>query len=278
LLTAGILISVEAWAQPEGEVRPEEEVARALAALDAFRNQRLPGDFAFKFDLRHLPRRGRETVYNGQMWGTWNRFGPLTRVRLDAPESEEAPELDFLIQNGVRTGAWSTVRSAEETEVRALHGAALFAPLLNDVVYTPFDLQMPFVFWKRFIYEGETRRKGRPVFAFLMYPPVELEGASERIGSVRIFLDQKFNALVRAEIMDPEGTLKKTFKIVSFKKIQDQWIVKSVDLVDEVMRNKTRFSVVAAALGQNFHPDMFAPESLGKAPEPAITPDAFQFL
>ena len=48
------------------------------------------------------------------------------------------------------------------------------------------------------------------------------------------------------------------------KKIGDQWIVKSVDLRDEATRNKTRFSVTAAALRQTFPSTVLDPLHLSE--------------
>jgi hypothetical protein len=286
LAVGGLLLLLPAYARAETEAAitvekgglefSEEEMTRALAALDGFRDQRLSGDYTFRFDLRHLPRKGTAISYHGQLWGTWNRYGPVTRVRVDPSLTDGGEVVDLLLKSGATPAAWAF--GGEGGVVRSLAGEELYQPLLEGIVYTPFDLQMPFVFWNRFIYEGETRRKGRQVFAYLMYPPDDAGEANGNIGAVRLFLDQKFNALVRAEILDRTGALKKTFKIVSFKKVQNQWIVKSVDLVDEESRNKTRFTVVSAVLNRKFLPRLFSSESLGEGPVDGLEAGDFQYL
>ena len=46
------------------------------------------------------------------------------------------------------------MRTARDGEFDELTGDALREPILPGIVYTPFDLQMPFLYWEDYNYEG----------------------------------------------------------------------------------------------------------------------------
>ena len=134
-----------------------KEGAKRLAA---FRRQRLEGDFCFEFELAHKPRQGRTIPYAGIMWGSWNESGPITRFRVYPVRSKDnesvnsSQEVELIIQNGVTPQAW--MRRNDGSDFELIEGEALFEPIMPILLYSPFDLQMPFVYWKDFIYEGPT--------------------------------------------------------------------------------------------------------------------------
>ena len=70
-------------------------------------------------------------------------------------------------------------------------------------------------------------------------------------------VDEKFKALLKAQTLNRSGKPLKTFKILSFKRIENRTIIKRIDLLDERTRDKTRFSVNAAALGLNLPANYF---------------------
>lgn len=69
---------------------------------------------------------------------------------------------------------------------------------------------------------------------------------------MRVYLDPQYHALVQAEQLGEGERVLKSFRVVSLRKIGENWIVRSVELRDEATRNKTRFFVTAAALGLIF--------------------------
>jgi len=215
----------------------QEKGARILRE---FRHQRLTGDFSFKFELRHMPRRGQDFAYQGQIWGTWNDQGLLSRLQVNS-DDERTPVLSLLTQNGQHPQVWKYVSddpSAPHTETgdmmdqspaRRLNETEIFDPILPGLVYTVFDLQMPFIYWTDYSFEGKGRAKGRNVYTYLMRPPSDLVAKIPELGAVRMSLDAQFKALVKAEVLDHQGKIMKTFKIMSFKKVQGQYILKKVD-------------------------------------------------
>jgi len=237
-----------------------EEGARRL---DDFRRQRLDGDYCFEFELAHKPHDSSRTIrYRGIMWGSWNAFGPVTRFRVfAAPEGRatggNSPGfVELIVQNGTRTAAWYRPSSGDVFQV--LEGASLFEPILPGMLYSPFDLQMPFVYWDDFVYEGPTLvGASRVAQQFLMLPPEGSASAELGIAGVRVGLDEIYNALWRIEVMDTDGEMLSRFAVRSFQKVRDQYIVKRISLTDYPVKDRTTFEVKAAAVGLSLDPGLF---------------------
>jgi hypothetical protein len=236
--------------------------------LEDFRQQGIAGDYYLEFDLRVLPRRGEtRVVTGGRLWGSRNERGPLSRVELPAVEGGQVQRL--LVQSGPRGAVWVASGDAS-TAPGALDPAALFAPLAGTDL-TPFDLQMPFLYWGDFIYEGLAPVRGRPAHVFLFYPPDDIAARKPGLSGVRVFLDTQFGALVQAQQIGVEERVLKSIVVLDLKKVDDQWMVKTIDVRDEATRNKTQFVVTGAALGVDFSGMLFEPVSLAQAitPPPA---------
>jgi hypothetical protein len=239
-----------------------EEGARRLAD---FRQQRLDGDYFFEFELEHKPRRAPTVRYQGIMWGSWNAAGPVTRLRILSAEDESLPSaaklpfVELIIQNGVAPQAW--IRRSQEAAFQRIEGEALFEPLLPGLLYSPFDLQMPFIYWEAFEYEGPSLvGSSRVAQQFLMRPPEDSASARRGISGVRVGLDDIYNALWRIEVFDTKGAMTSRFAVESFKKVQSQYIVKRITLAAYPSRDRTTFEVKAAAVGLSVERDFFDPE------------------
>ena len=242
------------------------EGARRLAD---FRKQRLEGDFCFEFELEHKPRRKRTVCYNGIMWGSYNDIGPVTRVLISSPEDQRVDatgipnEVDLIIQNGELPEAW--IRHSSESEYKRVEGVAIFEPILPGILYSPFDLQMPFIYWKNFVYEGPALfGASRVVQKFLMIAPKNSASQIQGITSVRTCLDNTYNALLQIETINEDDSVASRFTVESFKKIQDQYIVKRITLTDYPTKDRTTFNVKKASVGISLSNEMFIPYSSEK--------------
>ena len=221
------------------------------------------GGYYLEFELRVLPRRGDEFRIPGCLWGGRNQDGPLTRMQLAStagPSGGATTENRILVQGGPRPAAWKWQASSGAEPV-VIDDGALFAPLAGTDL-SAFDLQMPYLYWTDFVYEGVTRLRGRPASTFLLYPPASITMRRPELAAIRVYLDPQFNALVQADQLGENESPLKSMRVVELKKIDDKWIVKSVELRDETTRNKTRFTVTAAALGLDFVNGLFDPGSL----------------
>lgn len=242
-------------------------------ALADFRAAGIRGTYWLQFELQVLPRRGEERSLKGQLYGTRAAEGPLTRLALAADPQRRGPSVRWLIQSGAAPAAWAWTAD-EPARVRALAGADVLQPVAGTDL-TLFDLQMPFLYWEDFVYEGLGKVRNRPAHSFLLYPPAELAAAHPELTGVRVALDTQFGALVQAEWLGPKGDPIKTFTVLDVKKVGEQWLVKSLDLRNHVTRDKTRLTVNAAAFDFTPATDAFRPEGL--LTEPA-GPDAASVL
>ena len=240
--------------------KPDPEEGRA--ALEQMRRLGIAGDYFLEFQLRVMPRRGAESTIGGRLWGSRNATGAISRVslQLPPPAGQVSAERRLLIQNGRQSAVW---RWDAGGSVAVLGVGSLFEPLVPNADLTAFDLQMPFLFWDEFTYEGVARFRGRPAHVLVLRPPAAFATKYPKLAGVRVHLDTQFNALVQTELLDGDAKVLKTLSVIDLKKVDEQWIVKTIDVRDETTRNKTRFSVVAAGLGLDFSRIVFEPGQLG---------------
>ncbi len=231
------------------------EAARLLAQ---FRQAGIPGEFFLEIELRTMPRRGVGRTFKGQLWGSRNQQGAITRVELtDAGGASHR----LLIQNGENPAVWRFSAG----KVTALGVPDLFAPLIPGVEVTPFDVQMPFLYWPGATMEKIVRVLGRPTYSYLFRPPAEFAAQYREFGAARAYLDTQFNQLLQTEIIGASNKVVKTFAFVSLKRVGDQHIPKQADYRNEVTRDKTRLQVTGAALKLNLPAALFVPENLTQA-------------
>jgi hypothetical protein len=260
-----------AWGQQKGNrplpryaqtTAPDQETGRRLLA--EFRQITESAGGFFTFDFRILPRRGEERRLSGFLWRGTDGDGVTTRIAL-APGAGEA-EQRWLVRGGGEPGVW-TWRGATPDRVDRLEDEALMEPLAGTEV-TAFDLQMPFLYWTDFVFEGVTRVRGRTARVFLLYPPADFVARRPLPTAVRVYLDLEYQAMIQAEQLGEDGRAYKTMTVIDLKKVGDHWIVKSIDLRNETTRDKTRFSVTGAAPGAAFASGLFAPAGLARAVAP----------
>ncbi|MDR1790004.1 MAG: outer membrane lipoprotein-sorting protein [Opitutaceae bacterium] len=235
--------------------KPDQEEGRRT--LEEFRRRGVAAPYFLEFQLRELPRRGDERLASGRLWGAPGATGPVSRVELAETQTR------LLVQSGAggRVWIWRPGQAAASDD------GALFAPLAGTGL-TPFDLQMPFIHWDDFIYEGVVPLRGRPARQFLLYPPETALAQNPRLTGVRVYLDSQFAALVQAEMIGENNRLLRTLSVLDLKKVDGQWMIKTIELRDELARDKTRFSVKSAAVGLDLPAWIFEPGLLGDAAGP----------
>ncbi len=271
LLCVLIALGGEAWAQarlnrpPPHYLQSKPDQKEGADILRSMRSVGPDGDYYLEFELRVLPRRGEGPRIPGKLWGSRNAEGPISRLSLGAVEGS-GPARRILVQGGPRPAAWQWP-AANGAAVIAVDDAALFEPLAGSDL-SAFDLQMPFLYWPEFVYEGKSRLLDRPVDTFLLYPPVALAKRRPDLAAMRVYLDPTYHALVQAEQLGEGERVLKSFRVNGLARIGERYLVKSVELRDEATRNKTRFTVTAAALGLDFSSAVFAPGNLATEPAP----------
>lgn len=257
LMIAGTLFADRPgeWGRGVPEVKELTE-ADALERIEQFRSQRLLGDYTFDFVLKDMPRRGQTQVFNGTLWGRWKNGQPRFRLQMTYP-AQSQQSLGLIVHSAERPQAWFSEDGELFTKMRAHQ---LYQPLVPELDYSIFDLSMAFIYWKRFEYEGSERVRGQPAHIFKMYPPSDIPAD---IAYVRVTLHANYNALIKADIYNRNDELVKGLNILSFKKVQEQWIVRSLDYTNEQTRDKSRFTVMRAALDTRLPQDYFEPTWTG---------------
>jgi hypothetical protein len=176
--------------------------------LHTLRNQRPVGDFIFRFQLEHFPEVGETRTYEGLLWGTWIDGAQVFRVHLGGGGEQPGDiAYRFLIRSGpegfiYRLSDPQDDASAEPEPV-LLAGADRFRPLLEELTYTAFDLQLPFVHWSDIRYRGTDRVIGRPAHRFLAVAPEAIETPEQLpLAGISMAVDADFYALLRADYLD----------------------------------------------------------------------------
>ncbi len=228
----------------------------AAEQLEDFRNQRLAGDFSFKFVLEHLPRRDRTRYVRGILWGAWVDGTAFTRYLIDPDSGKEGPvdpsgSVELIVRSGENGGVWK--RSAGKASFVEVPVEKLRDPVVEGVLYSAFDLQMPFVHWESWSYEGPDRLRSRIVQQYDFRPPTEDYGLQR----VRVGIDNDYNAMLLVEVHEGTDTPETAFVVERWKKLQGQWIVRQITLEDAASGDRTRFKVLAAALGLRLSPSAF---------------------
>lgn len=254
---------------PYTELEREEGIER----LREMRQMGIGGVYSLLAEVRVMPRRGKENRFQGQVWGAHNEFGPVYRYEFWDREKSEKGILRFLIQNGENPSIWFYDTADPDSGVRKIPTEELFTPI-GEMDFTPFDLQLPFVYWDNFTYEGLSRVRGRSSHRFLMEPPASLSEAFPWLEGVRMFLDAEFNAMTGAEVVGEDGVTLRAFNIIDIKRVEDQWLIKTIDFRNETSGDKTRLSIGAAALNLEEKRFQFTPEMLER-PFPSVPREEF---
>lgn len=235
----------------------EPDQAKGLTILETFRSKAIPAPYFLEFTLRTYGKGRPDLRLNGRMYGGLNRNGPVSLLEID-DDGQSTQSSRYLIQNGPVPVVWRSGTATIEPEL--LVGEALSAPLYQTDV-TPFDLQLPYLFWQDFVYEGLTRFRGRPTDVFILYPPLDERDLYPEISGVRLYLDSQFDAMMQAEILDVEMAVAKQINLLEIRKIDDAWMAKTID-VKMPDGNKTRFQITAARMNCDWDGMLFQPDSL----------------
>lgn len=284
---AALTLPVPGASAPAAPARPapkflsaQPDQAEGGKILQSFRHVGIQGAYWLRFDLRVLPRRGADRLIRGEMFGTQGAGGPVTKLSVTDPANSGGSHTNrYLLQSGDHAAAWTRNDGQHGIAPRRVEDDEMLESL-DGTDLTLFDLQMPFLRWSDYVYEGVANVRGRPAHAVLLYPPAPL-AAPVRGGltpaAIRVFLDTQFNALTQTEWLDATGKPVKTVTVLDLKKTGEQWIVKSIDLRNHVTRDKTRFAVKAIATGLLLPPGMFEPAALARENPPVPTERIEQF-
>jgi hypothetical protein len=238
-----------------------------LTILESFRSKVIPVPYYLEFTLRTYGKGRPDLRFDGRLFGGVNANGPITLVEVDHEPDSNNP-VRYLIQNGPIPVVWRADR--ETAKVQILNPDELADPLYQTDV-SPFDLQLPYLFWQDFVYEGLTRFRGRPTDVFILYPPECERDLYPLISGVRLYLDSQFDAMMQAEILDQDMEVAKQINLLEIRKIDGTWMAKTID-VKMPDGTKTRFRIGAARMNSSWDEALFKPGNLA-AELPVIPED-----
>jgi len=221
-----------------------------------------------KFLLRHMPRRGKETTRSGIMYGPFLGSG-IVRLHL-LPESSNNESLDFLLENGLEPKFWIRDHVNSKTERITIENS--INPLIEGMNQTAFDLLMPFVFWDG-VYLKSGKVAGRPAHLFSFRIPDWVNHIKPNLTEIVMALDKSYEAPLRVETYENRNVPSKTYILNSVKKVEDNWIVKSIDCKNRLDRSATRFEVLSAAFNLDLDLSLFSVGGLMN--RPTVSVDSF---
>lgn len=257
LFLAALVLALPARAQADKFGKPTDRAASGKAdqkegarILENFRGAGIAGDYWLSFELRVMPRQGEERTLNGTMVGKRGSEGPISRLAVGNDR--------WLIESGPRPDAWSA--AADKAAQQLSPGES--GQAIGGTNVTLFELQMPFLYWTDFVYEGEARMRGRPTHSIILRPPPGVPTPIAGLTGVRVLIDSQFQALVQAEELGANNAVIKTITLLDLKKVEDRYIMKAIDVKDVRTRDKTRFAITAVAVGLHWPAETFSPAQL----------------
>ena len=213
--------------------------------------------YSLQFQLRHMPRRGNETVKTGILYGPFLGCG-VSRLSV-VRDSEKNNFSNFLLKNGEDPKFWNV--TSNELQPILISPEESLAPLVQGMNQTAFDLLMPFVFWDG-EYKNSGKVAGRPAHIFSFTCPPWITKVKPHWQNITLALDDAYDAPLRVEILGKSQIAERTLILRKFKKVGDRWIVKEIDCHDRKSRSVTRMTVTSAALGLDLDQTLFLPENL----------------
>jgi hypothetical protein len=106
---------------------------------------------------------------------------------------------------------------------------------------TWLDLSLSFLWWRGGIVVGTESVRGRPSVVVDLAPPVG--GTSGPYARVRVWIDEQARILLQAEGYDAAGNAVRTLWVKSFKKINDRWMIKDLEIQQYPAVHRTKLRV-----------------------------------
>lgn len=225
--------------------------------LSESNGSRFHDGYSLQLQLRHMPRRGSETVKTGILYGPCLGCG-VSRLSV-VRDSQKNNFSNFLLKNGEDPKFWNV--TSNELQPILISPEESLAPLVKGMNQTAFDLLMPFVFWNG-EYKNSGKVAGRPAHIFSFTCPPWITKVKPHWQNITLALDDAYDAPLRVEILGKSQIAERTLILRKFKKVGNRWIVKEIDCHDRKSRSVTRMTVTSAALGLDLDQTLFLPENL----------------
>lgn len=227
----------------------------AAERWSAFVSAAVASDYCMEFALEHRPRRDESVFYNGVMWGAGRGGATFTRISVWAA-ANPSERGDFILKNS-RGG--SEVYKFDGGKFVKVEEADWLKPLCAGLIYSPFDLLMPYKFWEAKYVGAE--RIGQAVHLF------DLTSQKFPNSVVRVALTRDFNAPSQIKTMGAIGA--KTAELGAVRKVGDVWIMREASVRDDTTKDKDVLRFTKAKFGLRLSNGVFSPDSSRELSVPA---------
>jgi len=234
---------------------------------DRFRNIFFPSQdepvrhraYIYRFDFIHYQRNQPGFVHHGLISGP-SLHSPVLRIDLLADLAGTDRLASFLlIRDRVHPRVWKWEIGSNVVQV--VSAKDWLVPWIEGINHSPFDIMMTFTNWP-VEYQKSGRVCGRPAHLFTYSLPQKNSPYQSVLSSVRLALDDAYDAPLRIEHMDGGILPARTFSLQSFKKVGDHWIVKGIDAKERDSQSRTRYEILAVAHDLDLPEGAFQKEGL----------------
>jgi len=227
-----------------------------------FHDQRNPvfhQGYLYKFEFTHYPQTGTPVTHFGLLSGP-SPESTTIRIDLTSGKLGSFPHTSFLLKRDkINSTLWKW--NKEKELLSDVPAVDWLLPWVEGINHSPFDLLMPFLNWP-YEYEKSGRVCGRPAHLYIFTPLANSPFSQSSFSSVRLAIDDAYHAPLRIEHMDGGILPSRMFSLQSFKKVEDRWVVKTIDVKERDSKSKTRFELVSAAHGLDLHETTFEKSGL----------------
>lgn len=122
----------------------------------------------------------------------------------------------------------------------------LFAPV-HDSDMSWMDMTLSFLWWKGGQITGMEEIKGRKCYVIEVPSPA---GTNNGYAKAKLWIDEELRMLLQAEGYDASGKIIRKLWVKSFKKIDDRWMVKDLEISSYPEIHRTKLQINQVLLDQ----------------------------
>lgn len=253
---------------------------QANLELEKLRSQKL-GNYSLIFDLEHRTKKSKKIIETCAMFGS--EMAGSRAIRIDLPKQKTSLLLGsvnspwpsmwlchhnlmqrtsiFYVYRPVmvfRKSFWvlelmqyrlSFMKSNREIKPIEKSSGDIYKPVVPEVIFTPADIGFSFVFWDKCTYLGPRKVLGLKTQQFKLEPgPFQSFGLGD-VSYIRISLCTSYGTIIRVEYFNEQNVLLKKMDLLRFKKINGNWIMSEIAMVNELTGDRTTLRVKKVAFG-----------------------------
>lgn len=180
----------------------------------------------------------------------WGQSPPIATYVIRDAFGRELEAMDVVRQDD---GTAHFVHKLADAAAGPVVGAAPPAPIQqSDLTWT--DLSLSFLWWRQATLVGEAEVKGRACLIIdIPSPEMNVDSppdGQESYARVRVWVDREMLMLLRAEGYGRTGTLLRSLWVHSFKKIDERWMIKDMEIQSYPILHRTKLRIQEVRTGK----------------------------